>query len=56
MKFHLTCSAGCRMSSGFHLFAADANEGNRDVGWAQDQGWERVWNSRRKLCCKASGK
>ena len=33
------------MSSGFHLFAAAANEGNRDVGWAQDQGWELVWNS-----------
>ena len=33
------------MSSGFHLFAADTNEGNRDVGWAQDQGWEQVWNS-----------
>ena len=33
------------MSSGFHLFAADANEGNRDVGWAQDQRWEQVWNS-----------
>ena len=26
------------MSSGFRLFAADANEGNRNVGWAQDQG------------------
>ena len=25
------------MSSGFHLFAADANEGKRDVGWAQGQ-------------------
>ena len=33
------------MSSGFHLFAADANEGKRDVGWAQDQRWEQVWNS-----------
>ena len=33
------------MSSGFHLFAADANEGNRDPGWAQDQWWEPVWNS-----------
>ena len=32
------------MSSGFHLFAADAGERNRDVGWAQDQGWEWVWN------------
>ena len=29
---------GRRMSSGFHLFAADTNEGNRDKGWAQDQG------------------
>ena len=28
------------MSSGFHLFAADANEGNRDAGWAQDQDWK----------------
>ena len=35
------------MSSGFYLFAADVNEGNRDVGWAQDQGWEQVWNSMR---------
>ena len=26
------------MSSEFHLFAADANGGNRNVGWAQDQG------------------
>ena len=33
------------MSSGFHLFAADVNKGNRDVRWAQDQGWEQVWNS-----------
>ena len=35
------------MSSGFYLFAADVNEKNRDVGWAQDQGWEQVWNSMR---------
>ena len=27
------------MSSGFHIFVADVNEGNRDVGW------EWVWNS-----------
>ena len=33
------------MSSGFHLLAADANDGNRDVGWPQDQGLEWVWNS-----------
>ena len=33
------------MSSGFHLFAADANEWNRDVGWVQDQEWKQVWNS-----------
>ena len=26
------------MSSGFHHFAADANEGNRYVRWAHDQG------------------
>ena len=38
LKFHLMCSGGCRMSSGFHLFAADANEGNREVGWTQNQG------------------
>ena len=37
LKFHLMCSGGCRISSGSHLFAADANEGNRDVGWAQDK-------------------
>ena len=29
---------GCRMSSIFHLFVADANEGKRDVRWVQDQG------------------
>ena len=33
------------MSSGFYLFAADPNEGNKDVGWAQDQRWEPLWNS-----------
>ena len=41
---------GRRMSPIFHLFVADANEGNRNVGWVQDQGWEWVW------CCKVSGK
>ena len=30
---------------GFRIFVADANEENRDVGWAQGQGWEQVWNS-----------
>ena len=45
LKFHPMCSRGCRMSSGSHLFVTDANEGNRDVGWAQDQGWEQVRNS-----------
>ena len=29
---------GCRMSLIFHLFVSDANEGNRDIGWVQDQG------------------
>ena len=33
------------MSSGFYHFAADANEGNRYVRWAHNQGWERVRNS-----------
>ena len=33
------------MSSEFYFFAADANEGNRDVAWAQDQRWEQVCNS-----------
>ena len=33
---------GHRMSSGFHLLAADPNKGNRDVGWTQGQGWEQV--------------
>ena len=45
LRFHLMCSGGCKMSSGFDLFAADANEGNRDVGQTQNQGCERVWNS-----------
>ena len=45
-----------KMSPICHLFVADTNEGNRDVGWLQDQGWEWVWNSKTKLCCKASGK
>ena len=26
------------MSSGFYLFAADANGENRNVGWAENQG------------------
>ena len=30
------------MSSGLHLFATDANEGNRDAGRAQDQDWEQA--------------
>ena len=46
---------GRRVSPAFHLFVADANEGNKDLGWVHDQGWEWLWNSKTKLCCKASG-
>ena len=43
------------MSSEFHYFAADANEGSTDVGWAQDQGWEQVWNSMWIALAKSQG-
>ena len=40
-EFHLMCSVQRRINSGLNLFAGDANEGNRDVGWVPGQGWER---------------
>lgn len=39
----------------FYTFVVNANEGNRDVGWVQDQGWEWVYCSRKELYRKASG-
>ena len=40
-EFQLMCSVQRRINSGLNLFAGDVNEGNRDVGWVPDQGWER---------------
>ena len=39
----------------FYTFVVNANEGNRDVGWVQDQGWEWVYCSRKELYRKTSG-
>ena len=33
---------GCRVSSRFHLFVSDVNQGNKEMGWAQHF---LAWNS-----------